>query len=125
MYGVVKGYGGDEEIGDWRMKGVREVLSDGWEGRFEKRKGLEMEEGGWGCMGRVWVWGCMEVVDRIRDIEVLKEDMVEMDEKVKEMVEEEECWIIEIGGMGYRVCGRIVGEVGDLKGFGDVEKVVG
>lgn len=105
------------------MKQLTRLLSDASQGRFDKSKALEIHQAACRSIGTVSLSASMELVHAITDIEVLKQHVAEIDEKIKEMVDQEESSIIDIPGIGYILCASILGEIGDFKRFPDVDKL--
>ena len=124
IYALLKAYPGHEQIAHCSMKRLTRLLSDASQGRFDKSKALEIHQAACRSIGKVSLSASMELVHTITDIEVLKQHIVEIDEKLKEMVDQEESSIIDIPGIGYTLCASILGEVGDFKRFPDVDKLL-
>ena len=124
IYALLKAYPGHEQIAHCSMKRLTHLLSDASQGRFDKSKALEIHQAACRSIGKVSLSASMELVHTITDIEVLKQHIAEIDEKLKEMVDQEESSIIDIPGIGYTLCASILGEVGDFKRFPDVDKLL-
>ena len=86
------------------MKRLTRLLSDASQGRFDKSKALEIHQAACRSIGTVSLSASMELVHAITDIEILKQHVAEIDEKIKEMVDQEESSIIDIPGIGYTLC---------------------
>lgn len=84
IYALLKAYPGHEQIAHCSMKQLTRLLSDASQGRFDKSKALEIHQAACRSIGTVSLSASMELVHAITDIEVLKQHVAEIDEKIKE-----------------------------------------
>ena len=124
VYALLKAYPGRDQIAHCSIKRLTRLLSDASQGSFGTEKAQEIHQAACHSIGIISIATSMELVQTIDDIERLGEHIAEIDEKIKELVDQRQSSILDIPGIGYTLCASILGEIGDFKRFPDVNKLL-
>ena len=124
VYTLLKAYPGREKIAQCSVKQLTSLLTKVSRGSYGKEKAQEIHQAACRSIGIVSSARAMELVQTIEDIERLEQHIAEIDEKIKELVDQEQSPILDIPGIGYTLCAGILGEIGDFKRFPDVNKLL-
>lgn len=124
VYALLKAYPGREKIAQCSVKRLTYLLDNASRGSFGKEKAQQIHQAACRSIGIVSSARSMELVQTIEDIERLEQHIAEIDEKIKELVDQEQSSILDIPGIGYTLCASILGEIGDFKRFPDVNKLL-
>jgi len=124
VYILLEELPGASYIASCHLTHLKKLLEDSSHGRYSRDKAIEIRNAAINSIGTPMAAKSMELVHTIRLIRMLSEEIKEIEESIKAIMDELNSPIMTIPGISYRMGAMILAEVGDFERFDSADKIL-
>ena len=124
VYTLLSELPGAKQIASCHLTHLKALLADASKGRYGRDKAIEIRDAAQRSIGSVMKMKSMELQHTIRLIRELDAEICEIEDAIKEIMDEMAPPILTIPGLGYRMGAMILAEIGDFSRFDSPDKIL-
>ena len=124
VYALLSELPGAKQIASCHLTHLKALLADASKGRYGRDKAIEIRDAAQRSIGSVMKMKSMELQHTIRLIRELDAEICEIEDAIKEIMDEMAPPILTIPGLGYRMGAMILAEIGDFSRFDSPDKIL-
>ena len=124
VYTLLSELPGAKQIASCHLTHLKALLADASKGRYGRNKAIEIRDAAQRSIGSVMKMKSMELQHTIRLIRELDAEICEIEDAIKEIMDEMAPPILTIPGLGYRMGAMILAEIGDFSRFDSPDKIL-
>ncbi len=124
VYTLLEELPGASYIASCHLTHLKKLLVDSSHGRYNRDKAIEIRNAAIDSIGTPTAAKSMELVHTIRLIRMLSDEIEEIEESIKTIMNELNSPIMTIPGINYRMGAMIIAEIGDFERFDNADKIL-
>ena len=124
IYALLQEFPGASHIADSHLTHLKKVLEDSSRGHYGREKAIEIRDAARNSIGTPMAAKSMELKHTIHLINVISDEINEIEEQIKEIMDESNSPIMTIPGISYRMGAMILAEVGDFSRFDNADQIL-
>lgn len=124
VYAMLSEFPGAKQIAGANLTHFKAVLSNASKGRYDRDKAVAIREAARRSVGSVMPAKSLELQHTIRLIHELDEEIAEIEEQIRAMMDTIQSPITTIPGIGVRMGAMILAEIGDFSRFDSPDKLL-
>ena len=124
VYALLKELPGASHIAACHLTRLKNLLETASRGRYGRDKAIELRNAAHSSIGSVMPSKSIELRHTISLIEVLTEEIDEIEQSIREILDKCNSPIMTIPGISYRMGAMILAEIGDFSRFEDADKIL-
>ncbi len=124
VYTLLEELPGATYIASCHLTHLKKLLEVSSKGRYSRDKAIEIRNAAIDSIGAPMAAISMELVHTIRLIRILSDEIEEIEESIKTIMDEFHSPIMTIPGISYRMGAMILAEVGDFARFDNADKIL-
>ncbi len=124
VYTLLEELPGATYIASCHLTHLKKLLEVSSKGRYSRDKAIEIRNAAIDSIGAPMAAISMELVHTIRLIRILSDEIEEIEESIKTIMDEFHSPIMIIPGISYRMGAMILAEVGDFARFDNADKIL-
>lgn len=124
MYALLEELPGATYIASCHLTHLKKILENASNGRYSRDKAIEIRNAAINSIGAPMTAKSMELVHTIRLIRMISEEIDEIEESIRSIMDKHDSPIMTIPGISYRMGAMILAEIGDFKRFDNADKIL-
>ncbi len=124
VYTLLEELPGATYVANCHLTHLKKILEDASKGHYSRDKAIEISNAAIDSIGAPMAAKSMELVHTIRLIRMLSDEIEEIEESIKSIMDEIHSPIMTIPGISYRMGAMILAEVGDFARFDNADRIL-
>lgn len=124
VYALLAELPGAKQIASCHLSHLKTLLSEASKGRYGREKAIEIRNAAQRSIGSAMKMKSMELQHTIRLIRELHAEICEIEDAIRQIMDEMAPPILTIPGISYRMGAMILAEIGDFSRFDSPDKIL-